>query len=104
MLVWRVPLPSPCPSEHLWRGQEASALAAVAAPEVRKYIAPVCDALRYGDPMSDERFAEIEGRIADGLRQLADRVWENQSDGVPELCRQLVTDIKIRNEQCRSFK
>ena len=89
-----------------WRRlrQEASALGVMADPEVRKEIAAVQDAFRYADPMSDERLEEIEDRIADLLRELSGKVKNHQNAEIPELCRQLLNEIKIRNEQCKAYK
>ena len=90
----------------LWRQlrQNASALGAAADPEVKKQIAAVQDAFRYADPMSDERLAEIEGRIEGLLGQLSDMVRDHRNAGIPELCGQLLTEIRIRNEQCKALK
>lgn len=89
----------------LWRQlrQNASALAA-ADPEVKKEIDAVQDAFRYSDPVSSEQLAEIEGRIKTLLEQLSDRIRNHQNNGIPDLCRQLLTEIKIRNERSKTIK
>jgi len=90
----------------LWRQlrQNASALAAAADPEVKKEIAAVQDAFRYADPVSSEQLAEIEGRIKTLLEQLSDRIRNHQNTGIPDLCRQLLTEIRIRNERSKTIK
>ena len=89
-----------------WRRlrQEASALGVMADPEVRKEIAAVQDAFRYADPMTDERLEEIEDRIGGMLRELTGKVKNHQNAEIPELCRLLLNEIKIRNEQCKAYK
>ena len=51
-----------------------------------------------------EHLEEIENAIGEKLRQLADKVKAHRNADVPALCRDLLTDIKIRNEQCKSHK
>ncbi|MBQ7207123.1 MAG: hypothetical protein IJS01_04930 [Lentisphaeria bacterium] len=89
-----------------WRQfrQDASALAVIADAEIRKDVSAVADALRYGDPVSGEHLEEIENAIGEKLRQLADKVKAHRNADVPALCRDLLTDIKIRNEQSKSHK
>ena len=93
-------------STSRWRQfrQDASALAVIADAEIRKDVSAVADALRYGDPVSTAGLEDIEAAVAEKLRQLADKVKAHRNADVPALCRDLLTDIKIRNEQCKSHK
>ena len=83
---------------------EVSALVTVADVQIRKDVASVHDALRYSDPMSDERLAGTEARISEMIRQLSGMVRSHENNSIPELCRNLVNEIKIRNEQCKACK
>lgn len=83
---------------------EVSALVTVADVQIRKDVASVYDALRYSDPMSDERLSETETRISEMIRQLSGMVRSHANNSVPELCRNLINEIKIRNELCKACK
>ena len=81
-----------------------SALSASALPEVKKDIAAVYEALRYADPVTDERLNDIENTIAGKIGNISELVSAGKYSEVPQLCQQLLTDIKIRNTQCKTFK
>lgn len=81
-----------------------STLLPIADQEVKKDISAVYDALRYADPMSDERLNDIENAIDKKIIQLSDKVKCKNNQETVDLCQQLLTDIKIRNEQCKAYK
>ncbi len=83
---------------------DVSTLPALADPEVHKDIVSVHDALRYSDPMSDKRLENIENIIEEEIKKLFAAVQNRQNSEIPEICRQLQTTIKIRNEKCKSYK
>ena len=83
---------------------QLSTLSTLAAPEVKKEISTVYDALRYTDPMSDERLNDIENAIAEKIVQLSENVKSEKNQETVDLCQQLLTDIKIRNKQCKIYK
>lgn len=81
-----------------------SILSTSAVPEVKKDISAVYEALRYADPVTDEKLNDIESTIAEKIGQITELISEGKYSEVPELCRKLLRDIKIRNAQCKTFK
>ena len=81
-----------------------SILSTSAVPEVKKDISAVYEALRYSDPITDERLKDMENTISGKIGQISELISGGKYSEVPELCRQLLTDIKNRNEQCKTLK
>ena len=81
-----------------------SLLSTSAVPEIKKDISAVYEALRYADPVTDERLNHIEKTISEKIEELSELISGGKYSEVPELCHQLLTDIKNRNEQCKTFK
>ena len=49
--------------------------------------------------------AEVDQKLrGEMLRELTGKVKNRQNAEIPELCRQLQNEIKIRNEQCKACK
>ena len=83
---------------------QVSALSTTAPVEVKKDISAVYEALRYADPVTDERLSDIENTISGKIGEITKLISAKKYSEVPELCQQLLADIKIRNEQCKAFK
>ena len=81
-----------------------SILSTSAIPEVQKDICAVYEAMRYADPVTDEQLNDIENTISGKIELISELLSQNKYSEVPEICRQLLADIKIRNEQCQTFK
>ena len=85
-------------------GKVAALVSMASSPEIRKEVNSVQEALRYADPMTNDALEEIESSIAARITLLSGSVQSNDLTEVRNLCRQLLTDIQIRNQQCKSLK
>lgn len=64
----------------------------------------VLDKIKYSDPMSNEKLAEIETEITDKFRQFADFVKNSETENVSIVADELVNLIDDRNNKCRLWK
>lgn len=73
-------------------------------PKVKKAIADVLDALRFSDPIGTPAVREMDKKIADSVAALGRAVSAKELDGVMNLSKALLADIKQRNECNRNAK
>ena len=84
--------------------QKLASLVRMAPSDCRKEVSKVYEATRYADPVCNEKLEDLENIIAIKINQLAELLKLGQSADIPALCQELLTDIQIRNEQCKLNK
>ncbi len=72
--------------------------------EIKAECKKVYEALKYSDPVSDERFSDIEGKIKTKIFELKEIVDTNQTDFAREKIEEVVFLIQERNTKCKSIK
>lgn len=84
---------------------EANALMSKTTNEnTRKECKKVYEALRYSDPMSNERLIGEENRIRDLFNELGSAVENGEEEKVTEITKKLVSAIEERNLLCKTLK
>ena len=69
-----------------------------------KDITAVRDAMRYADPMSDDRLQEIEECISAKIDALSENVKKHDSAQIAGICSELLRMIRQRSEMCKLYK
>ncbi len=74
------------------------------APMLKKQCNKVYEALRYSDPISNARLADVEQRIKEEFDTLTDAVVADDLDATESSAKELTTLINERNNKCKALK
>ncbi len=72
--------------------------------EIHEPVKALYDAVRYADPMTDDKLADCEKDICTKIEELADLVKRQKYENVKQLCSHITQLVKNRNEQCKLLK
>ena len=75
-----------------------------ASDEAKHEIKPVCDALRYSDPMTNPQLAEYDNAVSESIIKLDYAVTNGNNEQVTALCVTLQRQIKERNSRAKLVK
>lgn len=81
-----------------------SLMARANSDEMKAETKKVYEAIRYGDPMSNDVLASIENQIQNEFNAFADAVKNNDIDLAKSSANELVILIHDRNEKCKLLK
>lgn len=79
-------------------------MSSATTPEMKKEIKKVYEALRFSDPRSNDRLAEIESRIQYQFNLLSEVTITEDTDRVSKISAELVNLIDYRNKKCKITK
>ena len=74
------------------------------APKLKEYCKKVYEALRYSDPMSNERLTDIENQIKEEFATFTDAVISDDLDLIESSSKELLALIEDRNKKCKVLK
>ena len=84
---------------------DAQLLIAKAQSEaVKAECKKVYEAIRYSDPMSNEKLAILENEIAKMLAMFANAIAADDSEKAADIAKELLVLVDSRNQKCRLFK
>ena len=83
---------------------DVEAVLAKAAPESRKDVTDVRDAVKYADPMSNPALDALEQEIRSNIVELARLVEDKKAPEVSALCVKIQNQIKDRAKRLQSLK
>ena len=84
---------------------DAQLLIAKAQSEaVKAECKKVYEAIRYSDPMSNEKLAILENEIAKMLAMFANAIAADDSGKAADIAKELLVLVDSRNQKCRLFK
>lgn len=84
--------------------ESESILACARNDEIKAECKKVYEALKYSDPVSDERLSAVEKNIADYLKTMREAVISEKADDVKKVTEEIITLVGERNRKCKSGK
>lgn len=83
---------------------DAESLMNSANGESKKQVKKAYEALRYSDPMSDDRLAEYEKKIEDTFNDIKEAVKADKTEELKQYVDVLISLVDERNKKCRLLK